>query len=226
MSSFCAFRKTPARAGRVVAEHASMASSAEAFVFPGDRRVGRVALPPGASKYEAAFACFRQLGGACAPGDFGLGDVSVVLHYQLQTRPEMYAQVLALDRIARTPVNQQVTDLVGRPVWGPCLLVFLRQTEEPVNVGPGEVVPEEDRVYDEEAVDLSALLALLGEAFAGGESGVESGVESCGGPAYTEGAVALLERARLWELEDTPAHERAEQALQLLSRAAGGVYCG
>jgi hypothetical protein len=217
-----------------------MASSAEAFVFPGDRRVGRVgrvgrvALPPGASKYEAAFACFRQLGGACAPGDFGdfglgdfgLGDVSVVLHYQLQTRPEMYAQVLALDRTARTPVNQHVADLIGRPVWGPCLLVFLRQTEEPVNVRPGEVVPEEDRVYDEEAVDMSALLALLGEAFAGGESGVESGVESCGGPAYTEGAVALLERARLWELEDTPAHERAEQALQLLERAAGGAYCG
>lgn len=198
-------------------------------MFPGDRRVGRVgrvALPPGASKYEAAFACFRQLGGACAPGDFGdfglgdfgLGDVSVVLHYQLQTRPEMYAQVLALDRTARTPVNQHVKGLVGRPVWGPCLLVFLRQTEEPVNVGPGEVVPEEDRVYDEEAVDLSALLALLGEAFAGGEC--------VGGPAYTEGAVALLERARLWELEDTPAHERAEQALQLLERAAGGAYCG
>lgn len=198
-------------------------------MFPGDRRVGRVgrvALPPGASKYEAAFACFRQLGGACAPGDFGdfglgdfgLGDVSVVLHYQLQTRPEMYAQVLALDRTTRTPVNQHVADLVGRPVWGPCLLVFLRQTEEPVNVGPGEVVPEEDRVYDEEAVDLSALLALLGEAFVG--------KECVGGPAYTKGAVALLERARLWELEDTPAHERAEQALQLLERAAGGAYCG
>jgi hypothetical protein len=209
-------------------EGAAQGGAREAFLFPGDRRVGRVALPPGATKYEAAFACFRQLGGACAPGDFGLGDfglgdVSVVLHYQLQTRPEMYAQVLALDRTTRTPVNQHVTGLVGRTVWGPCLLVFMRQTGEPVNVRPGELVPEEDRVYDEEAVGMSALLALLGEAFADAKSSESLGGE---GPAYTHGAVALLDRARLWAVECTPAHERAEQALQLLQRGAGGAYCG
>jgi hypothetical protein len=199
-----------------------MASSPEAFVFPGDRRVGRVALPPGVGKYEAACACFRRLGGACAPGDFGLGDVSVVLHYQLQTRPEVYAQVLALDRTARTPVNQHVTGLVGRTVWGPCLLVFIRQTGAPVNAGPGELVPEDDCVYDEEAVGMGALLAQLGAGL-GGAGGPAGGPA---GGACTHGALALLERARLWAREDTPAHERAEQALELLQRGAGRAYCG
>jgi hypothetical protein len=206
-----------------------MASSPEAFVFPGDRRVGRVALPPGVGKYEAACACFRQLGDLGDLGDFGLGDASVVLHYQLQTRPEMYAQVLALDRTARTPVNQHVTGLVGRTVWGPCLLVFVRQTGEPVNAGPGEAVPEEDRVYDEEAVGLGALLAQLGAGLggpAGGAGGPAGGAEGPAGGACTQGALALLERARLWAREDTPAHERAEQALELLQRGAGRAYCG
>jgi hypothetical protein len=48
-------------------------------------------------------------------------------------------------------VNEHVSGLVGRTVWGPCLLAFLRQTGAPVNVLPGEVVPEDDHVDDEEA---------------------------------------------------------------------------
>ena len=209
------------RTGMSVDEAVQAAEGFEAFVFPGDGRVGRVVVPPGATKYELGFRVFSELEDDLAPGEFGLEDVSVLMHYQLASRPKMYAQVICLDRNRHTPHNRHIESLVERNVWGPCMLVFMQHVGEAVNAFEG--VHEDDLVFHEAPLTLGAAVARLAEEDtardkAGGNAGGKARAES-------ESAVYLLERARAWDCEHTPMHKRAEQALRELHRGAH-VYLG
>jgi len=182
----------------------------KSFLFPGDGRVGAVEALGDVTKYQLGFDVFGDLDAHLAPGEFGLGDVSVLMHFPLASRPKMYAQVVCLDRIKETPHNQHVERLVQRDVWGPCLLVFLHHVGDPVNAFEG--AEEDDLVFHEEPLTLGAVVARLEREHAA------AGTASA--QAESQSAFYLLERAREWDREHTPLERRAEQALREMHRGA------